>query len=519
MGSRWSKVAAWLFIASAPGCSGAIDVTLDGPKPSASCTAEPYTPPPIAGDVERECKTRVSYLAHNDMPHNDMPHNDMPHNALSADSLRGHHALLTHLSRTKLDEGTFRGHEALLADDNAKALMAYIASCALDPASQVNATVDTARLPYGDAKLMPPWKGEMGLCGKGSPAGEWSAGPPTPQCLELVSSCLLARTNALGRRVILSVRGEPSCLFPLHDKVPVETSYREHRGTPIAAFAPCRKDDLAPDIDKDCGYTPLYVGRCEAGETVKLTAERPGRLRVCKGLYGCGAGPKAPYYAGIIPPIEPETACGKGEKASVSFTCPNNGPAAPGTDLHADRPRWGYYSVMSAPCKPSERTIPSPLPTAVKADKGSYPAPEAEVFTYREGGFYGNVFPPAAVAGRNQCEPPIQGKTTMLSGELFACYSDVWSRPLAHLADRLCADPESSECFGNQPLACLSEPDARCRDGRGAGGSYRLCKGDDRAPAWPLPITVYLNHPCDLSNDPACKGSEIGKPPFVPPQK
>jgi hypothetical protein len=59
----------------------------------------------------------------------------------------------------------------------------------------------------------------------------WFDGPcggVAPVAPQLVSSCVLARTNALSKKVAISVRGAPSCLFSsLRDEVPVETAHRE----------------------------------------------------------------------------------------------------------------------------------------------------------------------------------------------------------------------------------------------------------------------------------------------------
>ena len=61
-------------------------------------------------------------------------------------------------------------------------------------------------------------------------------------------------------------------------------------------------------------------------------------------------------------------------------------------------------------------------------------------------------------------------------------------------------------------------PDQRCGTDDGAecicDGNYKDCKADVGAKAWAWPVTVYLNHPCDLTfspgladpfTDPACQ--------------
>jgi hypothetical protein len=168
--------------------------------------------------------------------------------------------------------------------------------------------------------------------------------------------------NAVGRRVVISVRGTPDLLnaIPLLKAVPIETELRDN--TPVASFtAPCPDQGIAAfDPTRNRGWTALHVGRCTAGKTVTITTAPAAMARVCKGLYGCddpgGTPPPAcefasparfPEHAGLIKP----TAVQGGE---LSFQCPDNGPLIDPTDPCASTARYGYFSVMVADPDPGD---------------------------------------------------------------------------------------------------------------------------------------------------------------------
>jgi hypothetical protein len=299
--------------------------------------------------------------------------------------------------------------------------------------------------------------------------------------------------------------------------VPIETRWRENEGlTEIASFGE--------------GWSPRFVGRCSGGR-VSLHLNGNGTLRVCKGIYGCD-GPRAkhPYYAGFIA----EQALEHGE--ALTFQCPDSGPKANGTDHH-------YFSVMVADLRPKV-PVAGPLHDLKRLDvvpstcgnNFDYPASEEQVFTYREGGFYGNLFQPAVVTDAGT-----------IAAEEYSCYSDVWGDGLARLAGRACAGPITgaqpslgcpadftdslppdageSLCFVNPPQGCLRHSpcvDAGhahvnvCTTEFGATTNYLGCANDPAAatrqasylechgfpigrPAttWGYATTVYLNDPCD----------------------
>ena len=89
-----------------------------------------------------------------------------------------------------------------LHDATTREFMSYLVSCALAP-DQVVMYED--RFDLRTYK----WKGSLGLC------TSWNDGPASSACQEVVSSCLLARNNAFGRRVAISLRGPDEFGDPL----------------------------------------------------------------------------------------------------------------------------------------------------------------------------------------------------------------------------------------------------------------------------------------------------------------
>lgn len=218
--------------------------------------------------------------------------------------------------------------------------------------------------------------------------------------------------------------------------------------------------------------------------------------------------------------------------------------------------------------------IEAAQPTIVK-DRGSgtYPATEREVFTFREGAFYGNLFEPEALSwnceisdDKRTCthiDPTnpkdgiietcgIRAKTfgdyntedlpqdsdgysaeTARTYEdvvcvetkavpyrnVYACYSLAQQQDsqdngddgegVAFLNDRICDEPDPNKrCFFHTPRRCHFL-NAQKNENRGAhcdwvDGVYQNCKSSDGKLTY-LPITTYLNDPCDLiGNDDLC---------------
>ncbi|WP_437900390.1 hypothetical protein [Sorangium sp. So ce124] len=408
-----------------------------------------------------------------------MPRNSLPAQALAAGALLEDRPLLDLLRSSALGDPS-------LADDlaspqlnaNARSLLKYVVSCALDPGRRVSA-----------------WEGELGLCGAASPHGDWFERPPSAACQEVVSACVLARTNALGRKVRLSTRSdEDSALFPLLPVVPVETEYRDAGDPPIKSLnAPCAAGAAAGDPARDCGWAGRHVGTCTPKARVVLkpggaarASTRHFMVRVCNGIHGCDHRTMAPrpWYSGLIAEGVLSVDGRSGTTREVSFTCPEPGVPGPSS-----------FAVMVASPHPAEAP-PATADVIAAGAAAIYPAPEDKVFTFREGAFYGNLF------GAANPGPPGE----MLPNGQHACYSNVWSRPMAHFTDRLCAGRDAG-CFGNPPGACLSSPAApprpdlaRVCKGEGNGSYYGCAAAAGRTP-WNHVITVFLNHPCDLAGD------------------
>lgn len=459
-------------------------------------------------------------------------HNGMSVAALEHNAVTANRAMLYVLSQFPLATSTLEGTDPgaagayhvfdpstdlgdQLHDSVARESMSYIVGCALGKGQSVS-----YHNRFGDDVT---FAGDMGICGTSagarSPAGDWSMSAPTTSCLELVSACLMARTNALGRHIYLSLRGQPSApsllpaqlpVFALRNLVPTQSIYKEN--VKAASYAACPAHLTGPA--RDCGWTPMAVGRCRAGEVVTIgaganqancdaplgSASGNTMLRVCRGLYGCDmATPSAASaYAGILG--QNDDTCG-GANPSVQFTCPNNGPLiTPG-----EPPRYGYYSVMIAP-RDSEDTLSGA--ETIRADRGEYPATEEEVFTYQEGAFFGSIFLPselgAGIGTRVMLSGAVSDNLLVFPGAqppvmfrgMHGCYSDVWSDGAAEQTSRICLT-SSGACGINIVGACSST----CAIADGADvagdGDFHQCL-DRGGRSWANPVTTFLNHPADL---------------------
>jgi hypothetical protein len=332
------------------------------------------------------------------------------------------------------------------------------------------------------------YTGDLGLCGPASAAGNWGALAPTGECLQLVSGCLMARTNALGKRVYLSLRGQPSALFPLGPSVPTQKYLEENAAIP--SFTACTA--LTLGVGRTCGWTPKSVGQCTPGALVTVGAGAnaancaaplgsagflPGNkmLRVCRGVTGCD-----PTYTGTLPDegmiASNDDACG-GSNPSVTFTCPLS----------------GTYSVMIAPYR-SDGVINGT--EVVSANAGVYPSSELQTFTLREGGWFGSIFEPSGLGAGlgthmtpnhtlvdSTAAPPVIFK------DMHGCYSDTWTDSAAQLTSRMCLT-SSAMCAIDVIGACADK--CAVLDGPEVvgDGDYHGCSD-----VWQWPVTTFVNHP------------------------
>ncbi|EAU61586.1 conserved hypothetical protein, partial [Stigmatella aurantiaca DW4/3-1] len=146
-----------------------------------------------------------------------------------------------------------------LQDPAAQQFMHYLVGCAL-------ANGQTLEWKEPATGLLKTWHGQLGIC----PA--WKTQVPTQACLQQVSSCLLARNNAFGMRVELSLRGEhplsPS-VFQLEPVTP-PAEYDPATAQRLASFVPCGTPTLG--VQRNCGWSGDAIGSCQPGTRVVLGA-------------------------------------------------------------------------------------------------------------------------------------------------------------------------------------------------------------------------------------------------------
>jgi hypothetical protein len=219
-----------------------------------------------------------------------------------------------------------------LRDVDAQHLMSYLVGCALEPGHSVT-WKDPLTLTVGT------WQGLAGLC------PQWETGAPSQACKNRVSACLLARNNAYGQRVELSMRGEDPArpaLFQLETETrPVEID--PGTASRVPSYEACTTPQSS--MNRDCGWKADFIGRCTPGQTVRLGAggKAPDQctsssalmlgsasgarmmLRVCDDTLGCDQG--SPRQLG-----QSQGTCTSTNPA-VSFTCPAS----------------GFFNVMAAP--------------------------------------------------------------------------------------------------------------------------------------------------------------------------
>jgi hypothetical protein len=299
----------------------------------------------------------------------------------------------------------------------------------------------------------------------------------------------------------------------------VGTSYRESDaqapvspGTSIKSFQPCA--DAA--ASEDCGWSPDLVGQCSVGALVTVQIEnctQGTQVRACKGVLGCDSDANHLDYAGRL---------GHDHTCQLTFPC-----------------KESHYSIMT---KPGPAVLDQ-LDAGSSDDAGEYPAPEADVFSFREGAFYGDMFEPESLLWNIEMQPdghierhelhPDAGELddpvvdrTMHDAKvpylnMYACYSLRLKNDEdgnvdngegeAYLDNRVCADPPSAPpkgCFPHPPKRCHYQ-DAGLNTLKGDhcawlsdAGVYQRCLGHDGT-SYP-PITTYIDDPCSLVDKGEC---------------
>lgn len=380
-----------------------------------------------------------------------------------------------------------------LRDVDAQHLMEYLVSCALGSGEAVawsDPLTGTVR----------QWEGKSGLC------PEWAASAPSEACLRRVSACIVARNNAFGRRVELSLRGEDVSDFGKFALEPVTlpTEYEPDTSARVASFEPCGQGETS--ARRDCGWTVDALGRCTPGQTVRLGAggqapdtctDAPlgatlsGRavLRVCEGLAGCdGHAERLLAWS--------EGSCGE-EAPSVAFTCPAS----------------GGFNVMLAPWDSAEEAVAVVGVEERTAAATTYGLSEQAAFRYREGAFYGTLFDTQALAAHVHVQRGVvYGKGQHVKGsvyrKMFSCYDAAWRNGAAYATHRVCALPTAvpEDCAATVAGPCWDTEEAKrslCaqQDGtavRKGDGDYEGCQ-DPSGATWKEPVTVFLHGACDLA--------------------
>jgi len=381
-----------------------------------------------------------------------------------------------------------------LLDPDARKFMEYLTSCALPPNQSLS-------WKHPDSGATTVWQGQLGAC------SEWYFNPPSRSCLNRVSACIVARNNAFGRRVELSMRGEHPVsmgIFGIESETR-PTLYDPGTSQFVSSFTACGTPTQG--AARNCGWAVDYIGRCEPGEQVRLGAggSAPDQcvdgqalgtssgsrmvLRVCSGIAGCDS-----HGARYLD--HSEGSCG-GVAPAVSFTCPAE----------------GYFNVMKAPFNSTQSgTVVVGVEEETPAST-AYALAEDEAFLIREGAFYGTIFDPDALAATVEVvnNGDIRGKNQVVTGSvyrrMYSCYDANWDEGMANATHRVCASPqEGQNCAATVTGPCVAaledeNPLSMCATSDGpqvvGDGDYEECS-DGNETTWNQPVTVFLNAACDL---------------------
>jgi len=402
-----------------------------------------------------------------------------------------------------------------LEDPATQQFMRYLVSCALRPSQIVTWT--SAFNPA----VSQNYRGDVGLC------PEWEVNPPTKECRQRVSACLLARNNAFGVSVAISLRGHRDDVnpIPLAPRT-MPWPFKWRTSTQVDSSKACAFPTVG--LARNCGWRGAGVGVCTPGTPVTISTgcsldsgDGNTMLRVCRRVHFCDSG---------SPELLAANDNGCGYKPKVSFICPPD----------------GTYAVLRA-------NFRSWLPAAMTpvASSGELPAPEPAVFAWREGGFYGDIFEAISNEKRQVRINPIKGnlqeqirpgtdkaafeesnwrdevrETLAFRGviypKMFACSSKEWNAQDAYFQLRVCAGPTGENCAAKYVGPCFPES-CGSDNAHPSSFDYKDCKDGSPEPPWSQPITTFLNQPCDLVG---LKGDEegrvcstVGRTPIDPPRQ
>ena len=411
-----------------------------------------------------------------------------------------------------------------LEDPNARVFMDYLVGCALDPSQSI-------KWSSRDRKTVVPFDGLAGLC------PEWLKDAPDTACRERVSACILARNNAFGVSVAVSLRGTASGGVPLAlgEQVPPHDHVAGTNDV-VESLQPCAAP--ATGASRDCGWSTAAVGACEPKTPVSIATGNYARcgtdwlgtpgasnnmLRVCDGTHACD---DKTAIASV------DDACGSSDPMA-DFLCPASGHYAVMVAAYDSRDaadgELASTPAIGATCEQLTCDAEvaccgtwSPACDKIAELACRYPATEAQVFRWREGSFYGDLFGSIAPGKPEVRVHPETLRVQSWNGatwidddgklsdafvgvvfpSMFACSSSNWIDGEAYVQHRVCAGPDPKDpkqytrnCAATYVGACFDQcalldapPVARDYDAAG-------CAGDGRV--FDTPITSFLAGPCD----------------------
>jgi hypothetical protein len=283
----------------------------------------------------------------------------------------------------------------------------------------------------------------------------------------------------------------------------VETDLFQHYSfNRVASTLDC--DPFETGVFRNCGFKPERVGQCRKGTRVHVgaggvppdfacgtpplgaTLEGTVVLRVCEGFGACG-GSTALAQSGMT--------CSSYQPA-VSFVCPDS----------------EVFSVMTGSWNSADAGK-----ARVEVRNAVYPAREEQLFSLREGAFFGNIFGVGALApgvdvwvdGAGQLHKDVSNihVTGSVYPKMFACTAPGWTRADAYANERLCAIA-GENCVAqvvgrcDATVAAGSYTGLRCQVDNASGfGDYGQCV-DTAGVVYPQVVTPHLSQPCDNVSDP-----------------
>lgn len=380
----------------------------------------------------------------------------------------------------------------------------YLVACALSAGQ-----APVKRMNPVDSSDITVHHGAIGFC----PA--WADGPVLGDstCTEKVSACLLSLVNELESHVAVSLRSQDGVGNP----IPLASEVTPHTED-ISAFDYCYSPSYGPDAV--CGWEPGFVGTCQPGAEVVLSRPRGcgsrgpyDSRRVCEGVFGCNLGDPTC--------VDSNWTC---YSSDIKFVCPKD----------------GAYTVMTRTLVGAQNDLTTLRSPVSGAGAHTFPAHERNVYRFKEGAFFGELFDVTGATVSIRTRVRVVGAsnnlvkefsedggitwTTQLPAdpnrviyqEMFSCHSAMWDFYTVFEKSRVCAGSTGWGCAANHVGNCepwtaspkqdpvLSElEDGACGTSDAppiAGdGDYGACNDQRKlGKTWSNVVTTWLVHPCDL---------------------